>query len=88
MRETDAYVVELQTLSRGDVPRVGGKNASLGEMLRNLGGAGVAVPPGFATTARAWRAFVEANALGPRIAAALADLAAGRASLAETGAGL
>lgn len=45
-----AHVVWLENLRRTDVPRVGGKNASLGEMLANLAGRGVNVPPGFALT--------------------------------------
>lgn len=43
--------------------RIGGKNASLGEMLRHLRKAGVRVPPDFATTADAYRRFIEANDL-------------------------
>lgn len=46
-------VVWLEEVGRDDVARVGGKNASLGEMIRALGHAGVRVPPGFATTAEA-----------------------------------
>ena len=44
------YVVSLDKLGNHDVERVGGKNASLGEMISNLAGAGVSVPGGFATT--------------------------------------
>ena len=47
-------VAWFDDLGRGDVARVGGKNASLGEMVRQLGGRGVRVPPGFATTADAY----------------------------------
>ncbi|HBP67607.1 MAG TPA: hypothetical protein DD717_05160, partial [Alcanivorax sp.] len=47
------YVVWFQDLGKGDVERVGGKNASLGEMISNLAAAGVSVPGGFATTAEA-----------------------------------
>jgi pyruvate,water dikinase len=52
-----------------DVPLVGGKNASLGEMTRELAGLGVPVPDGFALTAEAFTAFLEANDLRPRLRA-------------------
>ncbi|MBB88327.1 MAG: phosphoenolpyruvate synthase [Xanthomonadales bacterium] len=55
----------------GDVERVGGKNASLGEMISNLAGAGVSVPDGFATTADAYREFLKHEGLDDRINAAL-----------------
>jgi pyruvate,water dikinase len=54
-----------------DVERVGGKNASLGEMISNLAGAGVKVPGGFATTAQAYRDFLRHEGLADRINAAL-----------------
>jgi pyruvate,water dikinase len=82
------HVAGFDTLGRGDVARVGGKNASLGEMVRHLGARGVAVPPGFATTSDAYWRFVDANGLRDRIAALLDDHARGKATLAETGAAL
>jgi pyruvate,water dikinase len=57
-----------------DVERVGGKNASLGEMIRNLAGMGVRVPGGFATTSAAYRDFLRTDKLGERIHAALESL--------------
>jgi len=57
-----------------DVESVGGKNASLGEMIGRLAGAGVRVPDGFATTAQAYRDFLTQDRLGERIAAELAGL--------------
>lgn len=78
-------VIWFEEVRRQDVPRVGGKNASLGEMVANLEPKGVKVPPGFATTAEAYWQFIEENALRARITSALAELARGRASLAETG---
>jgi pyruvate,water dikinase len=57
-----------------DVERVGGKNASLGEMLANLEGLGVRVPNGFATTAAAYRDFMTQQGLAERIREALAEL--------------
>jgi len=67
------------------VPSVGGKNASLGELLRELGKAGVRVPNGFATTATAWRAFVRINGIEGAILDHLEAWRAGQASLADTG---
>ncbi|NLC08657.1 MAG: phosphoenolpyruvate synthase [Gammaproteobacteria bacterium] len=61
------YVVSLDKLGNHDVERVGGKNASLGEMISNLSGAGVSVPGGFATTSQAYRDFIDANHLDERI---------------------
>lgn len=69
----------------GDIAQVGGKNASLGEMTVALGQAGIRIPGGFATTADAYRRFLAANQLEPRIAALLDALDAGSASLQETG---
>ncbi|MFP4063196.1 MAG: phosphoenolpyruvate synthase, partial [Halochromatium sp.] len=57
----------LNDLGSDDVAQVGGKNASLGEMIRHLGAEGVRVPGGFATTAQAYRQFLAENALEPRI---------------------
>ena len=57
-----------------DVERVGGKNASLGEMISNLAGAGVSVPNGFATTAHAYREFLAHENLADRINSALGSL--------------
>ncbi|WP_285276497.1 phosphoenolpyruvate synthase [Halopseudomonas bauzanensis] len=65
------YVVSFEQLGVGDVERVGGKNASLGEMISNLAGAGVSVPGGFATTADAYREFLEQSGLNDRINSAL-----------------
>jgi pyruvate, water dikinase len=79
-------IVWFETLGRGDVALVGGKNASLGEMVRHLAGQGVKVPAGFATTADAYWRFVEANGLRDIISSALNDLEAGKLTLAEAGA--
>ncbi len=57
----------------GDVPVVGGKNASLGEMISNLASAGISVPGGFATTAEAFRTFLSHNNLDDRINGLLVD---------------
>ena len=68
------WVAWFETLGMKDVPRVGGKNASLGEMIRNLTALGVSVPGGFATTADAYRAFLEESELTSRIRDRLAKL--------------
>ena len=56
-------VIWFEQLGKGDVPTVGGKNASLGEMVCHLTRQGVRVPDGFATTADAYWRFVKANKL-------------------------
>lgn len=53
------YIRFFSELDNNDVPLVGGKNASLGEMYRTLSGQGVAVPNGFATTAEAYRYMLD-----------------------------
>ncbi|MEX6662948.1 phosphoenolpyruvate synthase [Pseudomonas sp. W2-17] len=65
------YVVSLDKLGKHDVEHVGGKNASLGEMISNLAGTGVSVPGGFATTAQAYRDFLEQSGLNDQIHQAL-----------------
>lgn len=74
MADPTDYIVPLDRLSMADVPRVGGKNASLGEMIRHLAGAGVKVPGGFATTAQAFWDFLDHNGLRDAIHAKLAAL--------------
>jgi pyruvate,water dikinase len=68
------YVVPLENLCMEDVGRVGGKNASLGEMLQNLAPLGVSVPSGFATTSDAYREFLSHDGLQDKINAALDEL--------------
>ena len=65
------YVLPFEQLRMTDVESVGGKNASLGEMISQLAGAGVRVPGGFATTANAYREFLAAGGLAERIEKAL-----------------
>ncbi|ABM00278.1 phosphoenolpyruvate synthase [Shewanella amazonensis] len=61
------YVLWYQELGMGDVNKVGGKNASLGEMISNLANAGVQVPGGFATTAHAFNEFLEQSGVNQKI---------------------
>lgn len=71
-----------------DVSRVGGKNAGLAEVIRTLASAGIRVPPGFATTAAAYRTYIEANELAPKLRKHLDAYHSGKESLAETGAAI
>lgn len=81
------YVRRFNALGIDDVPLVGGKNASLGEMYRSLSSQGVRVPNGFATTAQAYRDYLDHNGLKERIHEALAALDVDDVdALAETGA--
>ena len=70
----DAYVLPFEQLRMTDVESVGGKNASLGEMISQLASAGVRVPTGFATTALAFRDFLNHNQLTERIQQRLLNL--------------
>jgi pyruvate, water dikinase len=79
------YIRWLDNLTNDDVPTVGGKNASLGEMIQSLSEQGVRVPGGFATTADAYREFLEANELVDRLKSELSKLSSGEQSLDKTG---
>ena len=74
MNTSNKHVLPFEQLRMTDVDSVGGKNSSLGEMISQLDSAGVRVPGGFATTAQAFRDFLEQSGLTQRIADALADL--------------
>jgi pyruvate, water dikinase len=81
---TNPLVSWFKDLKRTDVARVGGKNASLGELIAGMQGQ-VSVPPGFASTAQAYWEFVDANQLRPIIASTITGYRAGKLTLAETG---
>ncbi|MEM1091560.1 MAG: phosphoenolpyruvate synthase [Pseudomonadota bacterium] len=68
------YIRWLSELGMDDLDQVGGKNASLGEMIKHLSQAGVSVPGGFATTASAFREFTQQSGLADRISTRLKDL--------------
>lgn len=74
MSGVDAYVIPFQHVTLKDLPKVGGKNASLGEMICHLTQLNVKVPPGFATTADAYREFLHTDGLGQDIYAILEKL--------------
>lgn len=73
--EQQRYIVWLEALRMSDVATVGGKNASLGEMISQLAHLGVRVPGGFATTAAAYRDFLAQSGLDKRIRVVLEDIA-------------
>ena len=83
--EEHTYVRWFEDLASEDVPSVGGKNASLGEMIGALGEQGVRVPGGFATTAQAYRAFLEANDIEHEMRSYLEELQSGAESLQAVG---
>jgi pyruvate,water dikinase len=85
MTKDDAHVLWFEDLGSGDVSKVGGKNASLGEMVGALKEHGVELPGGFATTSEAYWAFVDANGLRSRIQDALEDLKGGGKPLDKVG---
>ena len=85
MHQDDRYVRWFETLNNTDVPLVGGKNASLGEMVHTLKDRGIPVPHGFATTAAAYWEFLKVNNLSDKIEALLKDWRQGAKSLEETG---
>ena len=80
-----SYCRWFDDLTNQDVPIVGGKNASLGEMIQSLGEKGVRVPAGFATTADAYREFLRANDFDDRLKSELDKLHSGEQSLSEAG---
>jgi len=70
----EPYIIKLDELGMEDIEAVGGKNASLGEMISNLSNLGVTVPGGFATTSAAYRAFLATDGLDQRISDTLDGL--------------
>ena len=85
MNSAKSYIRWFADLTNKDVELVGGKNASLGETIATLTEEGVKVPNGFATTAEAYRQFLQHNDLESQIKSHLADLEADKQSLEQTG---
>lgn len=79
------FIIWFSEMDIRDVPKVGGKNASLGEMLRNLSGRGVRIPDGFATTAYAFRNFIKDNRLEEPIRKHLGEYEQGSVDLEAAG---
>ena len=71
---TERLVIWFDELQLKDIPEVGGKNASLGEMRRNLQKKGVNIPDGYAITARAYRYLIESAGIWDKIKDLLRDL--------------
>ena len=70
----DNFIKKFNEISIHDIPSVGGKNASLGEMFSKLSGIGVSVPDGFAITAFAFESFLSANSVRPLLLQCIASL--------------
>ena len=85
MAQTHNLVINFADVKRGDVGLVGGKNASLGEMISTLEPKGILVPPGFATTSDAFRAYLIHNDLNKAMSKELDALAAAKISLQTAG---
>lgn len=85
---TNPLVLPLTQVSLSDIAKVGGKNASSGELLKALGKHGVRVPSGFATTSQAYRDFIRSNALEAPLREQISRFERGEARLAETGAAI
>src|SRR6056297_98669 len=79
------FIIPFSEMSIKDVPKVGGKNASLGEMVKHLEPHGVNVPDGFATTSEAYRFFLKSNKLDDHIEKILDEYNSGRIELDEAG---
>jgi pyruvate,water dikinase len=83
--ESEPWVRTFESVGAGDVAEVGGKNASLGEMIGALSQRGIRVPRGFATTAAAYRDFVAQNGLEADIEAAMKAWRSGKSPLHRSG---
>ncbi|KAF9775169.1 hypothetical protein IL306_006751 [Fusarium sp. DS 682] len=81
----EPLVLNFEHLARSDVGLVGGKNSSLGEMIRALGPKGIPVPPGFATSSYAYWHYVDANNIRGKIDELVNEWQAGQQTLAEAG---
>ena len=80
-----SYILDFEAMGQDDVPKVGGKNASLGEMIHYLGKKGVNVPDGFATTAEGYRFFVRSNNIEQEIETLLNSYHSGELDLDSSG---
>jgi pyruvate, water dikinase len=85
MAKDNDYIAWFENITSADVAKVGGKNASLGEMIRNLKKENVRVPDGFATTAKAYNKFLDANDLFSKIKTHLEKWQNGDSTLENAG---
>jgi len=85
VKTKEKQLVWFEEVGKDDVGEVGGKNSSLGEMIQELKSKGIPIPDGFATTANAYHAFLEANDLTDKIQTQLEELRNKKKSLHEVG---
>jgi len=85
MLSNTSQAIWFEELRRADIARVGGKNASLGELIASLATRGIRVPPGFAIPVDTYWNFLEANGLRHVLSSTLAELADGKLSLPDAG---
>ncbi len=85
MKDTKKYVVWFEDIGMEHIEEVGGKNASLGEMIRSLKSQGISVPDGFATTSRTYWDFIETNEIKEKIKKHISEMHKGNKSLSATG---
>jgi len=83
--QSNSTIIWFEAIGRDDLALVGGKNASLGELVTALTSEGIRVPPGFATTAEAYWTFLKVNGFEERMRRLLSDLDEGKLSLEEAG---
>ncbi|KAJ5379692.1 uncharacterized protein N7496_002120 [Penicillium cataractarum] len=83
--DTGNLVLDFEQLARSDVAMVGGKNASIGELIGALGPKGIVVPPGFATTSHAYWRYVDYNKMQETMAMLIAEWQSGNMNLSEAG---
>jgi len=88
MPNSNPYVVRLESVGNKDVALVGGKNASLGEMIQSLRSHGIRVPNGFATTSAAYWKFLESDGLRNKVTEHLSNLRKGLTTLEQAGASI
>ena len=84
-KTANLYIRPLSSLSLKDLPLVGGKNASLGEMIQALQPEGIQIPNGFAITIEAYRQYLQTNNLTAKIQSYLAQMEEGNLTLEQTG---
>ena len=84
-KTANLYIRSLTSLNLEDLPLVGGKNASLGEMMQALKQEGIQIPHGFAITVDAYQDYLQANSLAERIQSYLTDLEQGNITLEQAG---
>ncbi len=84
-KTTNIYIRSLSNLSLKDLPLVGGKNASLGEMIQALQPEGIQIPNGFAITIEAYRQYLQTNNLTEKIKYYLAEMERGNMTLEQAG---